>query len=255
MAHLQRSGRRTAILRLDLATRTEVSSRHRGNLRAVRQKRVRPCAQLVVPVLEADGLLQDKAQIIRPESSTARRTTSASLRPSASASMAATISDGHRHPRDGSPDELRLFRIRLAPDRRIAGAIVRKQNRMGQRVDRAFHENEPVIVRQSMRQPQGLTAAGGEAGEAGILQLIAAKPSRSKCGNTALPRASMRTRPAKRLELKQRRGQSAFIFKIGMPGRIPASWQTRFRRASDPWRFSEGQGSRGREQGVDRSTA
>ena len=72
-----------------------------------------------------------------------------------------------------SPDKFRLLRIRFATNRRVAGAVIGKQHGMGEPVYGAFRYHQLVIVRQFVRQPEGLAATRCKAGKADILEFIA----------------------------------------------------------------------------------
>jgi hypothetical protein len=77
-----------------------------------------------------------------------------------------------------------LLRIGLAADACVSRVIIREQYGMAQGVNSRLTEHEPVIGWQLMRQPQSLTAARSEAGEADIFEFITAQAFGRKTGET-----------------------------------------------------------------------
>ncbi len=80
-----------------------------------------------------------------------------------------------RHTHDRRPDQVQLQRARFPANGRVPRLLRRLQDRVGEGIDRALAEYQPVIGFKLLGQPEAFTPSSGETGEPLVFDFIAAK--------------------------------------------------------------------------------
>jgi hypothetical protein len=122
------------------------------------------------------------------------------------------------HPRGGGADEVRLAGVHGTGDAGIARVIVRVQGGMGQGVDAGLGDHQGRVPCPGRREPQGLFAALGEAGEVAVLDLVAAGAVLVGMGKNDVHPPVDLDAAGKARALKQDAGDMALLLEIAVPG-------------------------------------